>query len=155
MHHEWTRKAARSFYLASVLWVQAHRLKRMVKPAIIADKLAFLEWNAKEAQRLASNGDSHGMYCVVRALAGRTQNGVALPVRRDQEEMRNESSDGRNNLQGSSGDKCATSAGYAMSMSRSPLSRVDCSPSLTMKQSPTLCWQNGWPHQLLKVWWRH
>ena len=77
---EWTRKAARSFYLASALWVQADRLKRMVKPAIIADKLAFLEWNAKEAQRLASNGDSHGMYCIVRALAGRTQNGVALPV---------------------------------------------------------------------------
>ena len=47
------------------------RLKRMMKPALIADKLAFLEWNAKEAQRLASNGDSHGMYCIVRALAGR------------------------------------------------------------------------------------
>ena len=53
--------------------------------------------------------------------------------------MRNENSDGRNTLQVSSGDKCATSAGYAMSMSRSPLSRVDCRPSLTMKQSPTLC----------------
>ena len=39
-----------------------------------------MEWNAKEAQRLASNGDSHGMYCIVRALARRTQNGVALPV---------------------------------------------------------------------------
>ena len=58
----------------------ADRLKRMVKPAIIADKLAFLERNAKEAQRLASDGESHGMYCIVRALAGRTQNGVALPV---------------------------------------------------------------------------
>ena len=52
----------------------------MVKPAIIADKLAFLESNAKEAQRLASNGDSHGTHCIVRASAGRTQNGVALPV---------------------------------------------------------------------------
>ena len=38
-------------------WVQADRLERMVKLAIIADKLAFLEWNAKEAQRLASTGD--------------------------------------------------------------------------------------------------
>ena len=44
MHQEWTRKTARSFYLASALWVQTDRLKRMVKPAIIADKLAFLEW---------------------------------------------------------------------------------------------------------------
>ena len=79
-HQEWTRKAARSFYFASALWVQADRLKRVVKPAIIADKLAFLEWNAKEAQRLASNGDTHGIHCVVRALAGRTQNGVASPV---------------------------------------------------------------------------
>ena len=52
----------------------------MVKPAIVADKLAFLEWNAKEAQRLANNRDPHGMYCIVRALAGRTQNGVVLPV---------------------------------------------------------------------------
>ena len=60
MHQEWTRKAARSFYLASALWVQADRLKRMAKPVIIADKLAFLEWNAKEA--LASNGDSHYTY---------------------------------------------------------------------------------------------
>ena len=80
MHQEWTCKASRSFYLASALWVQADRLKRMVKPAIIADKLAFLEWNAKEARRLASSGDSHGMYCIVRALAGRKQNGVALPI---------------------------------------------------------------------------
>ena len=46
----------------------------------VADKLAFLEWNAKEAHRLASNGDSHGMYCSVPALARRTQNGVASPV---------------------------------------------------------------------------
>ena len=65
IHQEWTRKAARSFHLASALWVQADRLKPMVKPAIIADRLAFLEWNAKEAQRLASNGESHGMYCTV------------------------------------------------------------------------------------------
>ena len=82
IHKEWTRKAARSFYLASALWVQADQRKRMVKPAIIADKLAFSEWNAQEAQRLASNGDSHGMYCIVLTLAGRTQNGVASPVYR-------------------------------------------------------------------------
>ena len=42
----------------SALWAQADRLKRKVKPALNADKLVFLEWNAKEAQRLASNGDS-------------------------------------------------------------------------------------------------
>ena len=52
----------------------------MVKPALIANGLAFLECNAKEAQRLPSNGDSHDMYCIVRALAGRTLNGVALPI---------------------------------------------------------------------------
>ena len=79
-HQEWARRVARSFYLASALWAQADRLKRKVKRALIADKLAFLEWNAKESQSLASNGDSHGMYCIVRALAGRTQNGVALPI---------------------------------------------------------------------------
>ena len=71
MHQEWSRKAARSFHLASALRAQADRLKRMVKPAFIADKLAFLERNAKEAQRLASNGDFHGMHCIFRALAGR------------------------------------------------------------------------------------
>ena len=32
------------------------------------------------AQRLSSNGDFHGMCCIVRALAGKTQNGVASPV---------------------------------------------------------------------------
>ena len=79
-HQEWTRKAARPFYLASAFWMQADRLKRMVKPAIIPDKLAFLGWNTKEAQRLASNRDSHGMCCIVRALAERTQNVVASPV---------------------------------------------------------------------------
>ena len=79
-HQEWARRAARSFYLASALWAQADRLKRMVKPALTADKLAFLEWNAKESQRLASSGDSHGAHCIVRALAGRTQHGVALPI---------------------------------------------------------------------------
>ena len=79
-HQEWARRAARSFYLASAFWAQADRLKCMVKPALVADKLAFLEWNAKEAQRLASNGDSHGMHCIVRALAVRAQNGVALPT---------------------------------------------------------------------------
>ena len=49
-HQEWTRKAARSFF-ASALWVQADRLKRMVKPAIIADKLALRRhsgWRATE-----------------------------------------------------------------------------------------------------------
>ena len=79
-HQEWARRAARSFYLASALWAQADRLKRMVKPTLIADKLAFSEWNAKEAQRLASNGDSHCMHCIVHALAGGTQHGVALPI---------------------------------------------------------------------------
>ena len=73
-------RAARSFFFASALWAQADRLKRMVCPALIADKLAYLEWNAKEAQRLASNGDSHGTCCIVRALAGRTQHEVALPI---------------------------------------------------------------------------
>ena len=41
-HQEWARRAARSFYLASALWAQAERLERVVKPALIADKLAFL-----------------------------------------------------------------------------------------------------------------
>ena len=75
-----TRKVARSFYLTSALWMQADRLKRMVKSVIIADKHVFLEWNAKETQRLMSNGDSHDTYCIVRALAERTRNGVVLPV---------------------------------------------------------------------------
>ena len=136
MHQEWTCKASRSFYLASALWVQADRLKRMVKPAIIADKLAFLEWNAKEARRLASSGDSHGMYCIVRALAGRKQNGVALPIykqdgtltRGDEErELR-----WQEHFAGVFGGR----------MSRSHLSRVDRRPSLTVKRSLTLCWQN-------------
>ena len=35
----------------------------------VADKLAFLEWKAKEAQRLASKGDSHGCIAVCELIA--------------------------------------------------------------------------------------
>ena len=37
---------------------EANRLERMVRLALIADKLASVEWNAQEALRMLSIGDS-------------------------------------------------------------------------------------------------